>query len=230
MFQCYLQIKTSRLTAHTMIIGPKTQSQAKETTSQGSSQQTKPSRQEIPTGNTITVQNKSSSKAETSLEDKTPSNPISSRKTPATGLSKPSIPTQAPVSKSSTLTAPQPTPTVQPAQPTVKPSQAASSSTAKPPIKKNKPLSPPPPPLPGLDNITSRMPDVKGYKPIPLRPYNRSTDIDAFLTQARVHLKFYKTSIKTDKHKVNYLEKSAKDQTKEAKTIFGNYAQFEAKL
>ncbi|KAI1357321.1 hypothetical protein F5Y08DRAFT_346868 [Xylaria arbuscula] len=310
-------------------MGPKTRSQAKETTSQGSSQPTEPSRRETPTGDTITVQNESSSEAETSLEDETPNNPMSSGKTPSTGSSKPSTLAQAPVSKPSTSTAPQPTiqktttpvaapalarttipisptpktsttsltsqatthpatqkasavtqpsqapkpaaqpaapstprpvtqqptpqtpkPTVQPAQPTIKPSQATSSSTDKPPIKENKPPSPPPPPPPGSDNMTSGMPDVKGYKPIPPRPYDRSTNIDAFLTQAQVHLKFYKMSIKTDKHKVlaisqlltgkviewfqpilrNYLKKSAKDQTKEAKTIFRDYTQFEAKL
>ncbi|RYO87808.1 hypothetical protein DL763_006226 [Monosporascus cannonballus] len=46
------------------------------------------------------------------------------------------------------------------------------------------------------------MPDVKGYKPTPPKPYDGSTDVEGFLVQARLHLKFYESSLTEDYQKV----------------------------
>ncbi|RYP06348.1 hypothetical protein DL765_009527 [Monosporascus sp. GIB2] len=46
------------------------------------------------------------------------------------------------------------------------------------------------------------MPEVKGYKPTPPKPYDGSTDVEGFLVQARLHLKFYENSLTEDYQKV----------------------------
>ncbi|KAJ3550686.1 hypothetical protein NPX13_g11466 [Xylaria arbuscula] len=50
--------------------------------------------------------------------------------------------------------------------------------------------------------MATPMPEVKGYKPIVPKPYDGSTDVDAFLVQARVYLRFHESSITTDSQKV----------------------------
>ncbi|RYO80546.1 hypothetical protein DL766_007280 [Monosporascus sp. MC13-8B] len=91
------------------------------------------------------------------------------------------------------------------------------------------------------------MPDVKGYKPTPPKPYDGSEDPDGFLVQARLHLKFYEGSLTEDYQKVmaisqlligrvrdwfepiltDYLERYPEESSDLTNYIFSKYSHFE---
>lgn len=127
----------------------------------------------------------------------------------------------------------------------LQPAKPAESTTTSIPPKKP---SPPPPPPSDPSNMATEMPEIKGYKPIAPKPYDGTTDVDAFLIHARLYLKFYSSSLKDDVQKIlaisqllsgkvlewfqpilkDFLEDTLK--TEEAKHVFGLYANFEEKL
>ncbi|RYP21168.1 hypothetical protein DL767_009314 [Monosporascus sp. MG133] len=94
------------------------------------------------------------------------------------------------------------------------------------------------------------MPDIKGYKPIAPKPYDGSTDVEGFLVEARLHLKWYKSSLTEDYQKVmaisqllagkvldwfepilsDYLTHSPDNYLDATNYVFGDYRHFEERM
>ncbi|RYP29030.1 hypothetical protein DL768_011220 [Monosporascus sp. mg162] len=94
------------------------------------------------------------------------------------------------------------------------------------------------------------MPEVKGYKPTPPKPYDGTTDVEGFLVQARLHLKFYENSLTEDYQKVmaifqllagkvlswsepimnDYLVNYPDQSSDLTNYVFGNYEHFEERM
>ena len=100
--------------------------------------------------------------------------------------------------------------------------------------------------------MTSNMPDVKGFKPASPKPYGgtKGEDLEGFLVQARVHIKWYQSSLPDEHQKVmaisqyltnqaliwmtpilqNFLSNTPGTANEITTRIFGDYAQFEEGL
>ncbi|RYP15237.1 hypothetical protein DL767_010349 [Monosporascus sp. MG133] len=94
------------------------------------------------------------------------------------------------------------------------------------------------------------MPDIKGYKPIAPKPYDGTTDVEGFLVEARLHLKWYESSLTEDYQKVmaisqllagkvldwfepilsNYLTYFPDDCLDATNYVFSDYRHFEERM
>lgn len=152
---------------------------------------------------------------------------------------------QSTTSKRTTQSNPQPEQSSKPKPPPAEPAV---------PTKQPKDGKPSPPEDPEDPESTmassSSMPDVKGFKPAPPKPYDGSEDVSGFLVQARVHLTWYKGTLKNEPQKVlaisqylagrvlqwfepflkDYMDNYPGTSKETTNYIFEKYSQFEEKL